>query len=124
MAKFDGCVKGKRTTKTLNDGFYVGMTVDPGTVEWQSANKLTFIPGQMWKTKKVTKYKKVKGKKVKYTVEQKVKKVNKGTVKVYGYQVTPTRAGQDPEREASGGDGGDTGAGVWPAESSGCAGVP
>lgn len=91
MAKFGGCVKGKRTTKTLNDGFYVGMTVDPGTVEWQSANKLTFIPGQMWKTKKVTKYKKVKGKKVKYTVEQKVKKVNKGTVKVYGYQVTPTR---------------------------------
>ena len=91
VAKFGGCVKGKRTTKTLDDGFYVGMTVDPGTVEWQSANKLTFIPGQMWKTKKATKYKKVKGKKVKYTVEQKVKKVNKGTVKVYGYQVTPTR---------------------------------
>lgn len=91
VAKFDGCVKGKRTTKTLNDGFYVGMTIDPGTVEWQSANKLIFIPGQMWKTKKVTKYKRVKGKKVKYTVEQKVKKVDKGTVKVYGYQVTPTR---------------------------------
>ena len=91
VAKFDGCVKGKRTTKTLNDGFYVNLTVDPGTVEWQSANKLTFIPGQRWQTKKVTKYKKVKGKKVKYTVEQKVKKVNKGTVKVYGYQVTPTR---------------------------------
>ena len=71
-------------------------------MEWQSANKLTFIPGQMWKTKKVTKYKKVKGKKVKYTVEQKVKKVNKGTVKVYGYQVTPTRLAKTQTKKRPG----------------------
>ena len=102
VAKFDGCVKGKRTTKTLNDGFYVNLSVDPGTVEWQSANKLIFIPGQMWKTKKVTKYKRVKGKKVKYTVEQKVKKVDKGTVKVYGYPVTPTRLAKTQTKKRPG----------------------
>lgn len=90
VTKFDGCVKDKKTTKSLDNGFYVNLTVDHGVVEWQCANKLTFVPGQMWKTKKVTKYKKVKGKKVKYTVEQKVK-ISKGTVTVYGYAVTPER---------------------------------
>ena len=46
VAKFGGCVKGKRTTKTLNDGFY-DVRECTGTVEWQSVNKLIFIPGQM-----------------------------------------------------------------------------
>lgn len=91
IAKYSSCVKGKSVTKSISDGYYSNMTISPGKVTAQTANTVTFIPGQFYKTVKEKHYKKKKLKngktqKVAYYVKVK-KKVSKGNCILYGRPV-------------------------------------
>ena len=90
---FGSCIKGRSTHKKVeNDRYFANMTVTPGKVTSQTANEVTFIPGQFYKIVHEKHYRLSKRryhgkrKKVSYYIKKKIK-VSVGSVTLYGYPI-------------------------------------